>query len=67
VEGKPVIVLASGQRAIYLRGSGSNRLEFQTNGKSQANRLELNGRAIFSSAASLHRRDAVLQLPSEHN
>jgi hypothetical protein len=67
VEGKPVIVLASGQRAIYLRGSGSNRLEFQTNGKSQANRLELNGGAIFSSSASLHRRDAALQSPSEHN
>lgn len=63
VEGKPFLLLASGKHADYLRGSGSNVLVFEDSGTDRQLQIDPNGGAIFASAASLHHRDANLQLP----
>jgi hypothetical protein len=67
VDGQPLAILSSGKHAKCISGSGSNTLKCQADGRGRPVRIELNGGAIFSSAASLHRRDAALELPSGHN
>jgi hypothetical protein len=64
VEGEPQVRLDSGKAATYARGSGSETLIFRgARGGGKARNLELNGGAIFASAASRWRREAETRLP----
>jgi hypothetical protein len=65
VDGEPRLILSSGF-ARYISGSGSDTLRFQTSKNYHPIRLELNGGAIFASAASLHQRNADLTLSPQH-
>ena len=62
VNGQPRLKLASGGKADYVSGSGSEVLMFRTQSTGDVQSVELNGSSIFASAASLHRRDADLSL-----
>ena len=65
VDGHPQVILSSGGRAKYLRGSGSTTLIFHSAQFGHPVRLEPNGGAIYASAASLKRRDADMKGPLE--
>ena len=65
VDGEPRVVFPSG-KAKYVSGSGTNTLTFQTSKSGRPIRLDLNGGAIYASAASLRKRNADLTFPQEH-
>ncbi|MGB7623879.1 MAG: pectinesterase family protein [Terriglobia bacterium] len=62
VHGHPRIKLASGRSAVYVSGSGTDTLVFKAPCPCLPVVVQLNGAAIFASAASLHSRDADLSL-----
>ncbi|MBZ5629132.1 MAG: hypothetical protein LAO06_09745, partial [Acidobacteriia bacterium] len=64
VHGVPALTFASGAKAGYRRGSGSDTLEFETVAAGKPVTIELRGGEIFASSASLRRRNAELKLPS---
>jgi hypothetical protein len=63
VRGTPCILLASGAKALYESGSGSDTLSFRLSHPGKVKKIELQGGAIIASAASLHERNANLALP----
>jgi hypothetical protein len=66
VQGRPTLDFPNGDRAELLAGSGTHVLEFSSPHAAfsgTAPRLELNGGAIFSTAAGNQIRLAALQLP----
>jgi hypothetical protein len=65
VRGTPRLQLASGAPAAYVGGSGSETLTFRAPHPGRAKKLDLQGGAIFASAASWHERNANLTLRIE--
>jgi len=63
VHGVPQLVLASGAKAMYATGSGTDTLSFRVAHPGKVKKIELRGGAIFASAASLYERNAKLDLP----
>jgi pectinesterase len=64
VHGEPRVRLDSGKAASYTSGGGSETLIFRgARGGGKPVNLDLNGGAIFASAASRWRRDADTKLP----
>jgi hypothetical protein len=63
VHGTPRLLLASGAKAAYTAGSGTDTLSFRVPHPDKVKKIELRGGAIFASAASLHERNAKLTLP----
>jgi hypothetical protein len=65
VHGVPALALASGAKAGYRGGSGTDSLEFAAGPAGKPVAIELRGGEIFASSASLRRRNADLRLPHE--